>query len=425
MKFCFVVSFLLPFFVFAQSSDYVVDALVSPRTQKTTFTVGGPAADISGFTSQAIQMAIDALPAEGGMVKMNAGVYRIIAPVRVPSHVRLVGSGEETILKIADGITTRFTVDADYGELKVTVEDPTGFVPGMAIQIVDDNHGSCWDVSTARITDIKDHVLYFDTYLINDYRSDHNGTVSNATSAVEAVQAEDVVISDFTVNGNRGKSARMDGCRGAGVYAFKSKNVLIKNVHVKNFNGEGISWQITENVTISNCEINGCANIGLHPGTGSPNSLIENNNSHHNDKDGMFICWRVYHSLVKGNSFHHNGRYGICTGHKDTDVQFENNHVYENGKDGVNFRGERAANAPHNNIFINNIVENNGVKNGGYGFSFNSPARGVILENNIIRDTGNGTQKAAVFIYKNGLPVKMINNKMSGHSLGNVVFEKK
>ncbi len=304
---------------------------------------------------------------------------------------------------------------------KVTVENPTGFKPGMAIQIVDDDWSKGWNVSTARITDIRDNVLYFDNYLIRDYHSDRNGMVSNATSAVEAFKVENVLISNLTVDGNREKSAPMDGCNGAGIFAFKSKNIVIENVHVKDFNGEGISWQITENVTVRNCEISGSANIGLHPGTGSPNSVIENNNSHHNDVDGLFICWRVHHSIVKGNKFHHNGRYGICTGHKDTDVLFEDNHIFENGSDGVNFRAESAANAPHRNTLKNNIIENNGIDGGGYGLSFNSPAEGVVLENNIIRDTGQGTQKAAVMIYENGLPVEMKNNKISGHPEGDIL----
>ena len=399
----------------AQTGDYVVDALVTPKTQETVLTVGGQDADICGFSNKAIQSAIDVLPALGGTVKLSPGIFEIMAPVRVASNVRLIGSGPETVLRIADGVITRFIVDADYGELKVTVEDPTGFTPGMAIQIVDDDWDQCWDVSTAHITDIQNNVLYFDTYLIRDYRSDKNGMVSNATSAVEVVEAENVLISNFTVDGNREKSAPMDGCNGAGVFAFKSKSVVIENVHVKDFNGEGISWQITENITVRNCEISNSANIGLHPGTGSPNSVIENNNSHHNDKDGLFICWRMHHSLVKGNDFHHNGRYGICTGHKDTDVLFDGNHIYENGSDGVNFRDESAANAPHRNTLQNNIIENNGVNGGGYGLSFDSPAEDIVVKDNIIRDTGKGTQKAAVLIDKNGLPVEMKNNKISGH----------
>ncbi len=44
--------------------------------------------------------------------------------------------------------------------------------------------------------------------------------------------------------------------------------------------------------------------------------------------------------------------------------------------------------------------------------------------NNTIRDTGAGTQKAAIFMAKNALPVTLKGNKMCGHPLGDVVHEK-
>ena len=407
-----------------QPGDYIVDSLVYPRVPAKVITVGAEGSDICGFSNQAVQNAIDLLPAEGGKVVMTPGVFKVIAPVRVKSNVRLEGSGPGTVLRIGKGVSSRFTVDADFGELKVTVENPSGFEPGMALQVIDDNQNSCWAVSTARITDIRGNVIYFDNGLVRDYRADQGGMVSNATSAVEAVEAENVVMANFTVDGNRAESSRMDGCRGAGVFVFRSKNVLVKNVQVKDCNGEGISWQITENVTVRDCEISGSANMGMHPGTGSPRTIIENTTSHHNDVDGLFICWRVHHSLVRNNQFHDNGRFGICNGHKDTDILFTENRIFANGSDGVNFRGERAPNAPHRNIFLKNIVEDNGVREGGYGFSFNSPAEDVLLRENIIRDTGKGTQKAGILIMENGLPVKMEGNEISGHPEGDVVSEK-
>ena len=230
-------------------------------------------------------------------------------------------------------------------------------------------------------------------------------------------------MSNFTIDGNKDKNDLLDGCNGGGIAILKSKNVTIESVHVKDFNGEGITWQITENVTVRNCEISGCTNMGMHPGSGSPNSLIEGNNSHDN-RVGLFLCWRVQHSIVKGNQIHNNQLMGISTGQKDSDVLFEKNHIYENGEDGVNFRNEDQKNSPHRNTFLNNTIENNGIRKGGYGFSFYGNASDVVLKDNIIRDTKSGTQKAAIFINKNTPPVKLENNTMSGHALGNLVLEK-
>ena len=61
--------------MFAQTGDFTVDALVDPKKQDPVITVGGVNADIQGFTNEAIQLAVDALPPEGGTVKINPGEY--------------------------------------------------------------------------------------------------------------------------------------------------------------------------------------------------------------------------------------------------------------------------------------------------------------------------------------------------------------
>lgn len=408
-----------PIFLLAQSKTIDVDALVSPKIIERTITVGGSDALISEYNNQSIQFAIDAVAKAGGTVKLNPGIYKINAPVQMKSNVKLVGSGKETVLKRTSGVQTKFVVDADYGELKLTVENSDGFEIGMKVQVTDDEKSSCWDVSTAYICDIVDNVIYIDDYLIRDYRSDKNGLISNASSVIEVINAENASISNLTLDGNRTENFFADGCNSAGIMIFKSKKIKVDKVHVKDFNGEGISWQITENVTIKNSEISGSGNTGLHPGTGSPLSIIENNNIHHNDVDGLFICWRVYQSRVVGNKIHNNGRFGICTGHKDTDVVFAENHIYENKSDGVNLRGERESNAPHRNTFVKNSIENNV----GFGFSVNSPAKDLVLKENIFKNSAK-TQKAAIYIYAGGSTPTLENNQFDKHEMGEMVFEK-
>jgi len=400
------------------------DALVTPKVAEIEISVGGENSDLPGYNNQSIQFAIDALENTGGTVLLNPGLYEIIAPVRLKSNVRIVGSGKETILKRDKGVQTRYIIDADFGQLKLTVEEPSGFDIGMKVQVTDNENDGCWNVSTAYITDIVDNVIYIDKGLIRDYRSDLNGLVSNTSSVIEAIEVENASISNLVIDGFRSENFFADGCNSAGVLVLRSKHIVIDNVQVKDFNGEGISWQITENVTVKNCEISGSGNTGLHPGTGSPFSVIENNDVHHNDRDGLFICWRVYQSSVTGNRFHHNGRYGVCTGHKDTDVTFENNHVFNNASDGINLRGERESNAPHRNTFVENIIENNGMDGGGFGFSINSPARELVLKENVFKNSLK-TQKAAIYIFKAGSKPILENNQFEEHTLGEVVFEQK
>ncbi len=422
-KLCLFLILAFPVLLPAQENRKA-DALVSPKIAKREIRVGGENANVSGFNNESIQYAIDAIANTGGIVFLNPGLYEIKAPVRLRSNISLTGSGKETVLKRSKGVQTKYIVDADFGELKLSVENADGFEIGMKVQVTDDENNGCWNVSAAYITDITDNVLYIDKGLIRDYRSDLNGLISNTSSVIEVLDVGNSSISNLVIDGNRGENFFADGCNSAGVLILRSKEIVVDNVHIKDFNGEGISWQITENVSVTNCEISGSGNNGLHPGTGSPFTLIQNNDVHHNDLDGLYICWRVYQSEVSGNKFHHNGRYGICTGHKDSDVVFESNYIYNNASDGVNLRSEREPNAPHRNTFIKNTIENNGTDGGAYGFSINSPAKDLVLKENVFKNSLK-TQKAAIYIYEAGLKPKMENNQFDEHKLGEVVFEKK
>jgi len=198
-----VLSLSLTFILNAQESEKTADALVSPKIAEQVITVGGPTAKISGFNNQSIQFAIDAVAKTGGIVKLNPGVYEIKAPVRMKSNVKLMGAGKETILKRATGVQTKYIVDADFGELKIIVENSDGFEIGMKIQVTDDENSGCWNVSTAYISDVADNIIYIDKGLIRDYRADKNGLISNASSVIEALDVENVLIYNPFADGNR------------------------------------------------------------------------------------------------------------------------------------------------------------------------------------------------------------------------------
>lgn len=404
-------------------ADSQAISVVTPILTTGKITVGGTESDIRGYSSEAIQSAIDALHNryDGGTVVLSPGTYNITAPVRLFDNMTLTGSGTKTILKKCMGFRSPFAADADYGELQITVTDASGFSPGMGIAVYDDSQRSGWDLTTTRITAIKGNVIYISDYLLRDYHTDRNGTVSNNCSVIEAVNAKNVRIANLSVDGSRESNEMIDGCRAGGIYLHKVHRAIVENIQVKNFNCDGISWQLTEYVTVRNCEVHGCANSGLHPGTGSPFTLIEGNDCYNNDGYGLFVCWRVRNGIVRNNSLHNNGINGISTGHKDTDMLFTDNHIFENGSDGVQLRGELPQNAPHRTIFKNNIIENNGMKDKGYGIAVNCQAEGVIVEDNIIRNTGSGRQAAAVLLTSGSFSVEMKNNKMSGHPEGEVV----
>jgi hypothetical protein len=397
--------------------------LVDVRRAELVITAGGPGADVPGYTSQAIQIALDAVKVRGGgTVKLNPGTYDIIGPIRLSDNTSLIGSGAKTILRKCDGFITSFIIDADWGMQKAVVKDASGFKIGMGIQLFDDEHKSGWDVTTAMITDIEDNTIYFDNRTVNDYIASLNGTVSNSFSIIEAVDVENVRIADLVIEGNKASNDYINGCRGGGVYIHKSKNCLVENVKVNEFNGDTFSWQITENITMRGCEASNGGGLGFHPGTGSDRSTVENCISHNNKGDGIFLCWRVQNGIFRNNKSYSNGDNGISIGHKDTDNIFENNHVYENANHGVFFRNEDEQNSGHRNTFKNNIIENNGTGRESAGFWIGGETQDITILNNIIRSTGKGNQSTAIFVGKKSSKVTATGNTITGSK--EIVYEK-
>jgi len=408
-----------PSLILSRSSQSVS---LNPGSESQVVTVGGAGADIPAFTSEAMQLAVDTIKSRGtGTVKLGAGTFDVIAPVRLASGISLVGAGDTTVLRKVDGYRSAMALDCGYGELKVVVRDPRGFKVGMGVIIRDAASRGGWDPTTAKITAIDGNTIYIDNYTVRDYESGKKGEVSNACSLVEAVECENVRIANLAIDGGRKTNDLLDGCRSGGIYLHKSKNCTVENVKVQNFNGDGISWQITEDITVSNCEVTDCSNFGFHPGTGSVRTKLENCTSHDNGTDGIFVCWRVQNGSFIGNSSYRNGRYGISVGHKDTDNIFENNRIYENGENGVYLRDEIEQNGAHRNTFRNNVVENNGTKSGGYGFYVDGVTTDILIERNTIRNTKGGTQKAGIFIGEKAARVRVVENQMSGHEKGDVV----
>jgi hypothetical protein len=411
------VAFCLMLVLLSPGSELLCQSigLVKIRRSEQVITVGGPDADIQGFTSGAIQIALDAIKERGGgTVRLNPGLYDIIAPVRLTDNITLAGSGESTVLRKCDGFKTSFIVDADWGMLKATVKDVSGFRTGMGIQLFDSKHNSGWDVTTAVITDIQDNVIYFDNRTCNDYLASLDGTITNSCSIVEAVGAENVKIADLVIEGNKNTNDYINGCRGGGIYIHKSVNCIVENVTVNEFNGDSFSWQITENITFRGCKATNGNGLGFHPGTGSDHSIVENCTSHDNSGDGIFLCWRVQKGTFINNIVYGNGGNGISIGHQDTDNIFEDNHVYDNGHNGVLFRNETEQNSGHRNTFTNNIIENNGTREESSGFYIGGVTHDINIQNNIIRSTGKGNQSTAILIGRKSSEITNVNNTISG-----------
>ena len=376
--------------------------------------VGLSRGDFVGDTNAAIQQALDAVGVYGGgTVELGPGVYTLYDSVRLPRNARLVGAGPDTVLRKCEGARSEFAVDADYGQMKVSVRDATGFRLGMGVVVTDERAGG-WGDTVAAVTLVQGSVLYLNRRFVSDYRSDKGGHVCNCFPLVAGIDVDSVVIEGICVDGNRDTNGRINGCVGGGLYLHRARNCRISDCTVRNFNGDGISFQITQDITVERCEVTGVTGLGLHPGTGSVRPIVRDCRSHDNGEDGFFLCWRAQEGRFERNEICDNGRHGFSIGHKDTDNLFVGNTVRGNKRHGIYFRDEGPTNAGSRNTFRQNVIEDNGE----CGLYVDGHTTDLLFEDNTIRDTRRGsarTQQVGIVVGENADRVRAVSNRIENH----------
>jgi hypothetical protein len=374
-------------------------------------------ADVIGNDSAALQKAAGLLR-YGDTLTIGEGVYTMNNTLLIPSGVTVRGVAGRTILRKSAGVESALAEDGDYGETGLRVAEPEKFKPGMGVAISDDTLRSGWDVSISAVTAVEGNLLRINPMTLRDYnREKLHARVSNNFPILAVIDGQNVILEGLTVDGNKAQNTYLDGCRGGAIYLYRVKDITVRNCVAHDYNGDGISFQITSDVKVLNSESYGHTGYGVHPGTGSERPTIQNCRIHDNGQVGLFLCWRVRHGKIAHNSIESNGQYGISIGHKDTDNEFEDNTVTHNGVTGVLFRDESFANSGHRCTFRGNRILDNGDAKQGYGFLIYPRAGDIVIDGNQIAETRatNKTQRFAVYKLTDAGSVTMKNNEMKGH----------
>ena len=377
--------------------------------------VGQSNADIVGQDNRALQAAVDYVAnLGGGTVEIGPGEYQMRDSLHLRAFVTVRGTPGKTVLRKADSVTSPLVLDGDYGEEQVTVADVDGFEVGNSVAIWDSRSGG-FHTTVGRITGRNGNTFSIDTPLNADCMVDNKAKAATVFPVVSGRDIEGARVEHLIIDGNKSQNAHLNGCRGAGIYLYRGFGTVIRNCVVKNYNGDGISFQQSNDVVVEDCVSEGNANLGLHPGSGSQRPIIRACTARNNGEDGLFLCWRVRHGLFENNVLENNGRFGISIGHKDTDNLLRLNKVRSNHEDGICFRNESLPMAGHRNRLEENIIENNGLKRDVAGIRVRGETRDLILERNVIRDTRPGDQKRQLIgikLEEKAGPVKLTENQI-------------
>ncbi len=386
-----------------------------PMDERPVITVGRQNADIIGNDNRALQAAVDYIASlGGGTVEIGAGTYVMNDSLHVRSGVTVRGQGERTILRKAAGVKTKLLADGDYGQEQITLADPTGFDIGDGVAVSDDSSGGFHTV-VGTIIGRKGNIFAISKPLNADCMVHRNAWAATIFPVISVYHTEGVTIEDLTIDGNRDENPSLNGCRGAGIFLYRGFGTTIRNCVIRRYNGDGISFQQSNDVKVIGCISEENAVLGLHPGSGSQRPVIRDCRSARNGADGLFLCWRVQFGLFENNLLQDNERHGISIGHKDSDNVFQNNVIEGNLKHGVYFRNESEPMAGHRNRLEDNRIVNNGRDASGVGIFIDGETNETVLIDNVIGNTGGKQiQTIPIRIGEKAGPVVMEGNDLEG-----------
>ncbi len=372
-------------------------AMHSKMDERPRVSVGRRDADIVGDDNRALQAAVDYVAGlGGGTVEIGPGEYLMRDSLHLRSAVTVRGVAGKTILRKADGAVSRLALDGDFGEQQITVEDATGFHVGAGVAVWDSAAGG-FHTTVARITGRSGNTFSIDRPLMADCMVHRDARAGTLFPVVSGHDIEDARVVGLVIDGNRKGNAHLNGCRGAGIFLYRGFGTVIEDCTVRAFNGDGISFQQSNDVQVIRCTVEGNASLGIHPGSGSQRPLVRDCVARGNGSDGLFLCWRVRHGLFENNVLEGNGRFGISIGHKDSDNLIRRNTVRRNASNGVFFRNETFPMAPHRNRLVENLIEENGAEAGAAAIRIRGHVSGLVLERNVLRDArGEGARSQTV-----------------------------
>ncbi len=334
---------------------------MSSAVEVAEISVGVDCGDVRGSDGRALQAAIDYVAnLGGGTVRVGAGRLEMRNALILRDSVHVIGVPGETTLVARDGAVVPLAADGDANQREITVADPTGFEIGDGVFIVDDNSGGFIDTTATLTARLDENTFRISRPLYVDYMVSSNARAKLAFPVVGGWQVKNASVEGLTIDGNRERCESVGGCRAAGIYLFECEDIAIRNCAVANYDGDGISFQVSQRVTVEDCVCRDNASIGIHPGSGSQDPIVRRSRSYGNGTDGLFVCWRVKRGVFEANALTGNDRHGISIGHKDTDNRFVENEITGNARSGVMFRDESEAMGAHRNVFERNRIIDNG-----------------------------------------------------------------
>ncbi|MEO2048553.1 MAG: right-handed parallel beta-helix repeat-containing protein [Pirellulales bacterium] len=377
--------------------------------------VGSKQADLVGNDDKVIQAAIDYVTRlGGGTVRLLPGEYILRSSVFLPTGLRLLGSGADSVLTKIGSQSIGLSEDSDWYDQEITLATDSDFRVGdsVVLRATDPHHGGPIVIKRRLIACNGNRFKLNDGLRKNLW---HSGkpTCASLFPLLTSENVSDVVIENLTLDGNRANNENFNGNHGGCIFLQDCSRFVMKNVETRNYNGDGISFQICHDVVVENCHSHGNAGLGIHPGSGSQRPLIRNNRMEGN-QIGLFWCWGVKYGLGEGNQLDAN-QIGISIGHNDTDNLMRNNRVARSSKVGIIFRDDSRGHnfwPNRNRLEKNEVIDSGGEE--GVAIDIQGKTRETVLVSNILRETRGPAKRIGIRIANEAGAVTLEKNTIEG-----------
>ena len=381
-----------------------------------TITVGNQGADINGKDDRAIQAAVDYIRRIGtGTVKLTAGVFQLRNAIHLPSNLRMIGSGDDTVITKDASHSANIVDDSDWYDQEITLKAGHGFRVGDGVFITakNTNNGDAVHVKRTLVAN-KGNRFKLNDGLRNNIWLTGKPKATSVFPLLTSEYSADVLIENLVLDGNRANNVNMNGNYGGCIFLQDCNRYTMRGVTTRNYNGDGISFQICHDVIVENCKSHGNADLGVHPGSGSQRPLIRKNHLFDNSI-GIFWCWGVRYGLAENNFIKSNKDYGISIGHCDTDNTMRDNDVIDSGKVGILFRNDTRGRDfwANRNLITKNRISNSGGGSG-VAIKLDGQTKDTKVIGNIITDDRGQAERIGIQVNADVGNVQLIDNKIEG-----------
>jgi hypothetical protein len=391
------------------------DPLEPSWAERLTLTVGPEKADLIGSNQKVIQAAVDSVARwGGGTVKILPGTYRFRNAVYLQNNVRILGSGLDSVIVKEASVAAKLSKDSDWFDQEITFADAKGFEigDGICLRAKDVEDGSAKVIKRTLVarsgTRFKlDRALRDNVWLIGEPK------VESLFALFSGENIADITIENIALDGNKTNNENLDGNYAGCIWMQDCNRITMRNVTARNFNGDGLSWQICHDVLVEDCLSHDHTGLGLHPGSGSQRSIIRRNRMVGNEQ-GLFFCWGVRWALAEKNYIEGSKLYGISIGHQDTDNIIRDNEVRASGEVGILFRKERVPAFQGNR----NLIEKNRIlglaQERGIGVDIQGQTKSITIADNEIRETQSPGQRVGIRIGPETEQISLAENRIEG-----------